>query len=484
MESQAGEEIMATEQEEFEFRRRLEEEQAAIPPPDLAKEEASFMEKAADFALEGDANHKFDITQIPKGGAFGAGIGGGIGLAVGGPPGAAVGAGGGFVLGVLGALAEETIRTLGGSELLALAGGMASGGATSLAKSAAGGAVRAIHPSSAAYLPRPVRAAVGLGKDAGEEGMTRAERLVRRTKLGERPPTDFTATEAFDATQETLKKALPQGTVIPAGKKVSDFTRDNLYSTMDDLRTAGQPFAKTNSYQDLLKDLDDAAALKEVTKDDIKTIKQLAANQLDLRPGVVGRSNQSLLNLAQNGGKFNNKTGEAEKLISDKAQDVLAKRFNQYFDETGKGALYADLKSVERAEILAKATDEIPLLIMNKMRPQQLEEVASNIKATPEGKAKFVEGLGQYFGSLPQGRTAAATGRNMMNEFERLAPALQKTGLLTSKQLNETQRILANIPKDISAARWKEIGENAILSSITAGFSGTQANINSLGTKE
>jgi len=472
---------MTTEEEDFEFRKRLEEEQAALPPPDLQKEEQSFMSKVGEFALEGDPNHEFDISQIPKSAAVGMGIGAGIGGAVGAAaggagalPGAAVGAMGGGVLGALGGLAEETIRTLGGSELLALTGGVASGGLASLGKSAVGGAMRAVHPSSAAYLPRSVRAVLGLGKDVGEEGMTRAERLVRKNILGDRPPTDFSSTEAFDRTQSALKQGLPKEIRIPEGQKVSDFYRNKLYSTMDDLRTSGKPFSSSDSYKGLLGELEEAKALKEVTQSDISAIKQLAANQLDKRAGVVGRSNQSLLNLAQNGGKFNNKTGEAEKLISDKAQDLLAKRFNQYFSETGQGELYSGLKSVERAEIIAKATDDIPMLILGKMKQSQLEDVAKNIKATPEGLAKFQEGLGQYFSSLPQGRTANKTGLIMMNEFERLAPTLKKTGLLTSKQLNETQKILQNIPKDISSARWAEIGNNAIKSALIAGQSGAQ----------
>lgn len=465
---------MVTETEEFEFRRRLEEEQAALPPPDLAKEEKSFADKAAAFAFEGDPNHEFDASQIPKSALTGGAIGGGIGLAVGGPPGAAAGAVAGTLLGAIGGTAEELVRTLGGSELLALGTGIASGGVGSLGKAAVGGAVRKINPASAAYLPRPVRATLGLGREVGEEGMTKAERLVRRQTLGERPPTNFAAREAQDATQEALKKALPPGSPIKADQKVSDFAREQLYKNMDDLRTAGKPFNASTSYKELLAELDEASALKEVSKADIETIKKLAQNQLDSRPGVVSRSNQSLLNLAQNGGKFNNKTGEAEKLISDKAQTILADKFGKYFEETAGSNLYSNLKSVERAEILAKATDDIPMLILNKMRPSQLEEAAQNIKATSEGTEKFVEGLKQYFGSLPMGRTNASTGAIMMKEFDRLAPTLKKTGLLTEKQLNETQKILQNIPKDISAARWNEIAQNAVMSGITSGLAGSK----------
>lgn len=456
-----------TEQEEFEFRQRMEQEQAAAPPPTLEDRGPSF--------LEGDPNHKFDWTQIPKGAAVGGTVGAGIGALAGGV-GAAPGAVGGAVLGALGSLAEETVRTVGGSELSAIIAGLASGGVASLTKSAIGGAVRTIHPASAAYLPRPARAALGLGREIGEEGMTRAERLVRKSQLGERPPTDFTSTKTFDEVQDKLKKALPSGVSVPQGQKVSEFYRDNLYSTMDKLRLSGDPIVNSTAYKEMLQELGEAQTLKEVSKTDIDTIKQLVANQLDSRPGVVARSNQSLLNLAQNGGRFNNKTGEAEKLISDKAQTILADKFNKYFDEMGAGPLYSGLKSVERAEIVAKVTDDIPMLIMNKMKPTQLEEMASNIKATPEGKAKFIEGLGQYFGSLPQGRTTARTGQIMLNEFERLAPTLKQTGLLTSKQLNETQKILMNIPKDISAARWREIATNAIGSAMQSSTSATVAN--------
>jgi hypothetical protein len=442
------------------------------PPSDLGKEDKSFGEQATDFAFKGDPNHKFDVSQIPKSAAVGAGIGGTIGAFAGGPPGAALGAVGGGVLGALGGLAEEAIRTLGGSEALALAGGLATGGVASLGKSATQSAAQLIHPASAAYLNRASRAVLGVGRDAQGTGMSKAEELVRKRVLGERPPTDFSATEAFDRTQSILKQQLPKDLKIPDGKKVSDFYRDQMYSKMDELRTTGKPFQTSESFKSLLTELDEAKALKEVTEADVKTIKQLAANQLDKRAGVVGRSNQSLLNLAQNGGKFNNKTGEAEKLISDKAQELLAKNFDSYFAETGHGSLYSGLKSVERMEIIAKVTDDIPMLIMGKMNPRQLEEVASNIKATPEGKAKFAEGVGQYFSSLEQGRTAAKTGLIMMNEFERLAPTLKKTGLMTSQQLNETQKILKSIPKEISAARWNEIANNAITSSLIAGESG------------
>jgi len=50
---------MTTEEEDFEFRKRLEEEQAALPPPDLQKEEQSFMSKVGQFAPAQSSNRFF-----------------------------------------------------------------------------------------------------------------------------------------------------------------------------------------------------------------------------------------------------------------------------------------------------------------------------------------------------------------------------------------------------------------------------------------
>lgn len=451
--------------------------QYSAPPPDLnmspPEEGQGFGQAVKDFALKGNSNHEFDYSQIGTGAGIGAAIGGGLGM-LGGPAApvtvpvaGAIGAG----LGALGGAAEEFVRTIGGSEGAALVAGLASGGLPSLAKSALTSAARSLTPSSAAYLPRWGRAFLGLGKELGQEGMTAGERKALDATLGKKVDTvDFEASPNFTKNQELLKTQLAQsGIKVPDGKKVSEVARDQLYTTMDGLRNTGKPFLGSKSFKELDGELAESLALKEINKTDVDTIRQLARNQLDSRPGVVKASNQSLLNLAQNGGKFNNKTGEAEKLISDKAQDLLANKFNQYFEESGEGALYKTLKSVERSEIVAKTLDDIPLVFMNKASPKQMRDIALNIKASPEGKKLFADSLGGYLSGIPVGNSAKTTGEKVMSEFNRLAPTLKETGILSPKELNGLQATIKAIPKTLSAARFKEIVDLAVGSALKTG---------------
>lgn len=449
------------------------------PPPDLSmsppeQESGGFIQGAKDFAVKGNVDHKFDKGAVGASAAIGAGIGAAVGIPAG-PPGMLVGGLAGAALGTIGGVAEEAAKVMGASDLGALLASAAAGGIPSLVKSGATSLARSLTPSSAAYLPRWGRAALGLGKEMGQEGMTVGERKALEATLGKKAgEVDFEATPNFLKNQELLKTQLAQnGIKVPDGKKVSEVAREQLYTTMDGLRTSGKPFLTSNSFQELETELAEQLALKQINKTDVDTIRQLARNQMDKRPGVVGASNQSLLNLAQNGGKFNNKTGEAEKLISDKAQDLLATKFNQYFEETGEGALYKTLKSVERSEIVAKSLDEIPMVFLNKASPKQLREITSNIKATPEGKKLFAESFGGYLSGIPVGNSAKSTGEKVMSEFNRLAPTLKETGILSAKELNGLQATIKAIPKTLSAARYKEIVDLAVSSAMKTAIPAT-----------
>lgn len=451
------------------------------PPPSLSapqeQDEGGFFQGVKDFATKPNENYDFNMGNVGTSAVLGAGIGAGVGM-LGGPaaPVTAPVAGAiGGALGALGGIAEETVKKMGGSDLAALVAGFASGGLPSLVKSGATSLARSLTPSSAAYLPRWGRAALGLGKEMGQEGMTAGERKALDATLGKKTDSvDFEATPNFDKNQKLLSDQLAQsGIKVPQGKKVSEVAREQLYTTMDGLRDSGKPFLASQSFKELDKELAENLALKQINKTDRDTILQLARNQLDKRPGVVGASNQSLLNLAQNGGKFNNKTGEAEKLISDKAQDLLANKFNQYFEETGEGALYKTLKSVERSEIVSKTLDDIPLVFLNKASPKQMRDIAMNIKASPEGQKLFVDSMGSYLSSIPVGNSAKTTGEKIMGEFNRLAPTLKETGILSAKELNGLQATIRGIPKTLSAARWKEIADLAIGSALRAGVPAT-----------
>lgn len=446
------------------------------PPQDLNMNPSTdqagndLIQGVSDFATKGDPNHKFDTSQIATGAATGGIIGAGLG-AIGGPAGALAGGAAGTALGALGSLAEETVRTLGGSELASLVAGFAAGGLPSLAKSGLTSLARGVAPASAAYLPRWARAGLGLGREMGQEGMTVGERKALDATLGKKvAKVDFEAMPAFQDNQKLLTDQLAKsGINVPEGQKVSTFVRDNLYSTMTNLRDSGKPFVNSQAFKDLNSDLSEQLALKQINKSDVDTIKQLARSQTDVRPGVVGQSNQALLNLSQNGGKFNNKTGEAEKLISDKAQELLSNRFNQYFTEAGQGDMYNTLKSVERSEYVAKTLDSLPLIFLNKAKPSELGKISANINATPEGKKLFINGFGSYLSGIPAGNSAKMTGEKVLSEFKRLAPTVASTGLMTRQELNQLQQTIMAIPKTLSAARWKEIADHAITSSLSTG---------------
>jgi hypothetical protein len=425
-----------------------------------------------EFVDAPNENYSPDMGNIAVAGGTGAAIGAGVGAVTAGPAGAAVGAAGGGVLGLLGGAAEELVKSMGGTDFQALLAGMGTGGVASAGKSLIAGVGKTLAASDTAYLSRPLRAVLGITRSVDKMGMDSAEKAVRETVLGKVKPVDFMSTKNQDSVQEALSKTAQEaGVTIPAGEKVSSVYRKELYNTMDSLRNQGVPFQASNSFKGLLTELEEAKALKKVSANDIKIIKDLAASQLDKRPGVVAKSNDALLNLVQSGGKFNNKTGEAETLIGDDARKILAQKFDDYFTETGKPSFYQGLKNVERAEIIARTTDDLPMLFMGKLNPKELEEIAFNINKTPESKAAFRQGLGEYFSALPSGGTAAKTGDIMIKEFERLAPTLKQAKLLTPRELNTTQEMLRLIPKNISSERWKQIANNLINASVVAGAS-------------
>ena len=437
------------------------------PPKDL-EDPRSFGDKAYDAAFKGDENHKFDSSQIWKGAAAGGLIGAGIGAVTG--PGALISGAAGAGLGAIGGLAEETIRTLGGGELPAFIAGLASGGLPSLAKSGATSLARSIAPSSAAYLPRSIRGALGLGRELGQEGMTRGERKALDATLGKKvDEVDFEATKNFDIVQDTLKKQLAsQGVEVPTGKKVSDVFRDKLYTEMDSLKEAGMPFINHPAYKSLEGDFRELAERKKLGDNDADTITHIFKTQMSKNPNVRAESNRDILNLVQHGGKYVDNEGKTVSLISKEAQDVLKNRFGEYFKNSTGDDIYKSLKSVERSEKVAETVDKLPLVFMNKASPKQLKEIAENVKATPEGQQLFRDSVGSYLSGIPVGNSAKSTGERVMGEFKRLAPTLRETGVLSPRELNSLQKEIQNIPKTLSAARWKEIYDNAVISSLRA----------------
>lgn len=450
-------------------------------PPEVeeADNEQSLLDGVKDFFVGSNEGHQFDPTVVRDSAIAGGVIGAGIGAVTG--PGAIATGLAGAGLGALGGAAEELIKSLGYSDAAALTGGMLSGGVASAGKSALQGFTKAVAPSAAAYLPRGARAALGLAR-TGEKGMDVAEKAVRERVLGKVKDVDFMSTEAQDRVQAGLRNKLPAGVTIPAGDKVSSFYRNNLYTTMANNQST-QPFIKTNSFKDLMDELkvEDAVSKTGLVPKDIREIEKFARNQAHPNPAVRERANKALYELVQDGGTFTptSKAGDTsiETVISEKSRKILADKFDQYFNEIGQGSLYKDLKSVERAEIVARTADELPLLFMNKLKGKDLLDISANIRSTPETKQMFVKGMGEYFSSLPVGRNAAHTGEIMMKEFERLAPVLKQSKLLSPKELNKVQTDLKNIPKDISSEKWKQVGTRVLNAAVLSGASAATADV-------
>lgn len=423
-----------------------------------------------DFLTKPAEDKPFSFKEVGKAMLAGGVVGGGIG-AIGGPASAGVGAVGGAIYGGIGDIAEQLTKKAGGSEALALGVGLAAGGGASIVKEIGSHALGKVAGLIPHYSERAAARMAGKAEDATSKALTK----VMDKSFGKPDAVlDYAKTANQQATQNVLKAQLEKsGMKVPEGQKVSDYLRDDLYSQMEQIK----PLKDTLPAQRLNQDLDALVQRGQATKTEKAHIMRALSNQTSKNPDVAKEANRDLLNLAQSGGVYQDLKGEATRKIGEAAQNAFKTRFGEYLSETRGSDIYDTLKKVERTEIVAKVRDGIPQLLGGGMKPAAIQEVGRNIAATPEGKQEFIQAFSQHLGALPMPKnvTPQQASSILMKEVRKVAPVLKETKILSGEQINQMQKIINSLPKEVDVVKKQMLINNMIRSAFTSSVGATTA---------
>lgn len=418
----------------------------------------------------------FNVSNVLLGTGIGAGVG-----AFGGPAGMFVGG----LEGGISSIGGEIQRQRGASVATQLGTEAALGGGVQAAWK--WGAKKAL-----GLLPLKTRAVTNeIIKDIPKE--EEAIFLAKQKQFGPSKMESLYSTKNIDETQNILRSKFdPSGTSIPLDRNVSDFLRDSLYSDLKTLKsqtttatetipakydsfgmmvspekvvTTSKPnvFANSPEFKELLKDLNDLKIRKKVDGSDIANTRQILKNELSNEPGIVKESQKDLINLIQNGGAFSPKEdlNKVSALINKTTQDAIRTRFNQYLERNLGSQKYNILKEIEQQEFIAEARDSIPTILTTRFTylDKPYKEALDTIAQSPEAKLDFAKAVDQHFFNL--GKSSVVNGKKvglevdpdkLMNEFIRIRPAIERSGVMSKDQLTDLTKRIDSLPKEIDKA--------------------------------
>lgn len=377
---------------------------------------------------------------------------GGIGGALAAPTG--VGIPMGVASGIASGLAEEFAGSLGASDLLRFGAGMAGGEAPVAMKAAANMG----HNLISAYNYRLGRLTGALSSKADREKAI----LQMQQKVYGKPYFELGyTTKNTDEAQIELSKQFLNGD-IPLDGKVSDTLRQNLYDDVRGLQNKMESvnvpdparkgwlkgvqeknptyFSTSHWGYSALEDLKDGLAQGKINRKEFAYIQNLLKSETGER--IVPRQNfaENMLRLIQNGGeritgRDSNGTVQLESAIGEEAQKILRSNFDDYLLANTNKDQYNTLKWVEQQEGIARSRDMLPTLLQEGMKPSNpsYKKVVGYLSASPEGKQEFAKALMQKFGGLQN-------SKQMISEFNRMAPALRISKMMTGEQLGALRK--------------------------------------------
>jgi hypothetical protein len=372
------------------------------------------------------------------------GIGAGLG-AKGGIPGAVAGG----AIGGVSDVASQLTRMSGGSRALQDVAGLGAGLGTSVAKEIVGAAGSKLAPEIKALLPTKIKTAFGMAETPELSG---AEKTVRERQFGVKPePTGMPSTKYTDETQQMLRDRLSKaGMNVPADQNVSEYVKNNLFSSLDTLRSSGQEFYKSPEARNLMQDLSKKLQSGDITKGEFKYIFQrLGTEQLQDNPS------QAMWNLVKHGGVWDPKLGRIERKISGNAQQALEDSFGNYMKRTTNTDMNQLYNRVRQSEYKAAAADAIPDILEQGFKNTPLFRQHIRNLNTDTGREEFVTAFNQYIGSLE-------SPMKMQKFFSDRKDVLRRVGLLNDAQISDIQKRITNLPKDISAEKRKLMLKNIV----------------------
>ena len=447
----------------------------------------------------------------PSYGRIGASVVGGglIGTAIGGPVGGVAGGGVGLVSGVMG----EVSRAFGNRPIVTfgveMLGGPVSMGIKKFGTSAIGLLGRLTGRENAELLNRTLR------------NFTNEDKIILRAKENLFGPTTFKgmySSKYSDEAQTLLKKDYGLD-ATNSRLKASDQYREVLYDDIDKLAKESvsttqviqgkpnpknmgikdpdivQTFVKPKTFinseqgQKLLTEAELLVQRKLLSPTELKNLKKILNNQNSKNPELRDAARKDILNLIQNAGQYN-VGNEVKQLISTDAQKLLRNYFGDYLESNVNKNSLNILKEIEQKEFIAAAMDSIPTIVSSSFRAtdEAFIRAAQNIAKDPRGKREFVKAINQHFKMLGEtgnvktgvaifGRKESQVGRNisfddMMKEFHRIRPALEKSGVMGREELIELSKKLAQLPKEIGSQKLKQLGvdllKNALIGAVSA----------------
>jgi hypothetical protein len=317
-------------------------------------------------------------------------------------------------------------------------------------------------------------------------------------------------TKNSDQAQALLKDQY--GLVGSSEKKASDLYREKLYSDIDDVAKGlidevqtipGQPSpytgvtgVKSPDVQVTLKKpntfinsaegksfMDEVNLLKErklISPKEYANLKKILENQNSPNPKLRDSAKTDILNLIQNGGQYT-VGNEVKQLISTDAQKVLKSYFGDYLERYANTNTYKVLKEIEQQEFIAAARDSIPTMVFSRFKysDKQFQAALDNIAKSPQGKVEFANAITQHFRNF--GKTVSVKGKqvgnnispdDMISEFNRLRPAIEKSGVLDRQSIIDITKKIQQLPKQVSVEKRKQVIADLIKDGLTGVIAG------------
>ena len=352
----------------------------------IASDIAAPFTKPKEYFTEAPQDRNFSFGEL----GTSVGVGAGLGAKGGGLYGAAAG---GAVAGASD-LASQLTRMYGGTRFQQDIAGLGTGLTSSIGKEIVGAAASKLVPEVRALLPTKIKQALGMAESPNISG---AEKTVRERQFGVKPePTGMPSTKYTDETQQMLRDRLSQsGMNVPAGQNVSEYVKNNLFSSLDTLRNSGQEFYKSPEARNLMQDLSKKLQAGDITKGEFRYVFQrLGTEQLQDNPS------QAMWNLVKHGGVWDPKLGRIERKISGNAQQALEDSFGNYMKRTTNTDMNQLYNRVRQSEYKAAAADAIPDILEQGFKNTPLFRQHMRNLNTDTGREEFVTAFNQYIGGL------------------------------------------------------------------------------------
>jgi len=335
------------------------------------------------------------------------------------------------------------------------------------------------------------------------------DKIILRSKeklFGKNTFDGMYTTKNSDQTQALLKDQY--GLVGSSEKKASDLYRDKLYNDIDNVAKGvvdevqtipGQTsrlgikepdvqvtLKKPNTFINSTEGkafMDEVNLLKErklISPKEYVNLKKILENQNSSNPKLREAAKTDILNLIQNGGQYT-VGNEVKQLISTDAQKVLKSYFGDYLEKNANSNSYKVLKEIEQQEFISAARDSIPTMIFSKFKytNKEFQSALDNIAKSPQGKIEFAEAIKTHFRNF--GKTVEVKGKkvgnnispdDMISEFNRLRPAIEKSGVLDRNSIIEITKKIQQLPKQIAVEKRKQVIADIIKDGLTGVIAG------------